>query len=42
MQGMAFIAQLTAGAVSKWETAMAVVTLGSGSGVRPVKSAATF
>ena len=30
MQGMAFIAQLTAGAMSKWEIAMAVVTLGSG------------
>ena len=29
MQGMAFIAQLTAGAMSTWESATAVVTLGS-------------
>jgi hypothetical protein len=30
MQGMAFVAQLTAGAMSKWDTATAAVTLGSG------------
>jgi hypothetical protein len=30
MEGVAFIAQLTAGAMSKWETATAIVTLGSG------------
>jgi hypothetical protein len=48
---MAFIAQLTAGAMSTWESATAVVTLGSGILAcvtvavyltRPVRSAATF
>jgi hypothetical protein len=30
MQGTAFIARLTAGAMAKWDTATAAVTLGSG------------